>query len=114
MTTATGSAVRVSRVLPEAAGGVWQRVAGTMSQSHLAHSPEWATVIRQGYGHDPLYLAAEDGHGRPRLLPAFIVRRPLVGTIVTSMPFLDGGGPCAGSAALAAGLVEHLVDEAAP
>ena len=112
MTTATGSGVRVSRVRPEAAGGVWQRVAGTMSQSHLAHAPEWATVIRQGYGHDPLYLAAEDDAGSLGLLPAFIVRRPLVGTIVTSMPFLDGGGPCAGSATLAAGLVERLVEEA--
>ena len=29
------------------------------------------------------------------MLPAFIVRRPLVGTVVSSMPFLDGGGPCA-------------------
>ena len=86
MTTTTGSGVRVSRVPPEAAGGAWQRLAGTMSQSHLAHSPEWATVIRQGYGHDPLYLTAEDDVGGFGLLPAFIVRRPLVGTIVTSMP----------------------------
>jgi FemAB-related protein (PEP-CTERM system-associated) len=83
-----------------------------MSQSHLAHAPEWATVIRQGYGHDPLYLTAEDDAGGVGLLPAFIVRRPLVGTIVTSMPFLDGGGPCAGSATLATGLVRHLLNEA--
>jgi FemAB-related protein (PEP-CTERM system-associated) len=112
VTTATGSRVRVSRVRPEAEGGAWLRAAGTMSQSHLAHSPEWATAIGRGYGHDPLYLTAEDDEGGLGLLPAFIVRRPLVGTIVTSMPFLDGGGPCACSATLASGLVRHLLDEA--
>jgi len=112
MTTAAVSGVRVSRVVPEAGWGTSPRLAGTMSQSHLAHAPEWATVIRQGYGHDPLYLAAEDDAGGLGLLPAFIVRRPLVGTIVTSMPFLDGGGPCACSAALATGLVRHLLVEA--
>jgi FemAB-related protein (PEP-CTERM system-associated) len=112
MTTATENGIRVSRVRPEVPGGAWQRLAGAMSQSLLAHSPEWATVIRQGYGHDPLYLTAEDDAGGLGLLPAFIVRRPLVGTIVTSMPFLDGGGPCACSATLATGLVRHLLDEA--
>jgi FemAB-related protein (PEP-CTERM system-associated) len=110
--TAAGSRVRVSRVRPEAAGAAWLRVAGAMSQPHLAHAPEWATAIRQGYGHEPLYLTAEDDAGGLGLLPAFIVRRPLVGTIVTSMPFLDGGGPCACSATLAGGLVRHLLDEA--
>ena len=112
MTITTGSAVRVNRVLPEAGSGTWQHLSGTMSQSHLAHAPEWATVIRQGYGHDPLYLDAEDDAGGLGFLPAFIVRRPLVGTIVTSMPFLDGGGPCACSAAQATGLVRRLLVEA--
>jgi serine/alanine adding enzyme len=112
MTTDTANGVRVSRVRPEAPGGAWQHLAGTMRQSLLAHSPEWATVIRQGYGHDPLYLTAEDEAGGLGLLPAFIVRRPLVGTIVTSMPFLDSGGPCACSDRLATGLVTHLLAEA--
>jgi serine/alanine adding enzyme len=112
MTTAIDSGVRVRRVLPEAAGSAWQRLAGSMSQSHLAHAPEWRRAIRQGYGHDPLYLEAEDDSGAFGLLPAFIVRRPVVGTIVSSMPFLDGGGPCAGSAALATGLVTQLLVEA--
>jgi FemAB-related protein (PEP-CTERM system-associated) len=40
------------------------------------------------------------------------VRRPLAGTIVTSMPFLDGGGPCAPSPGLGVGLVERLFSEA--
>jgi serine/alanine adding enzyme len=112
MTIATGSAVRVSRVRPESGRGAWQRLTGTTIQSHLAHAPEWATVIPRGYGHDPLYLDAEDDAGGFGFLPAFIVRRPIVGTIVTSMPFLDGGGPCAASTALATSLVRQLLAEA--
>ena len=92
--------------------GAWQRVVCELSQSSLAHSPEWFTVIRNAYGHDPLYLSAEDQDGRPGLLPAFVVRRPLFGTVVTSMPFLDTGGPCSSSAALANLLVTRLITEA--
>jgi FemAB-related protein (PEP-CTERM system-associated) len=112
MTISTGSGVRVSRVRPDSGSGTWPRAAGAASPSHLAHAPEWATVIPQGYGHDPLYLDAEDDAGGCGFLPAFIVRRPFVGTIVTSMPFLDGGGPCAGSTALATSLVDQLLAEA--
>ena len=75
--------------------------------THLAHAPEWATVIKRAYGHDPLEVV--DGQA---VLPAVVVRRPLLGTVVASMPFLDGGGPCGASPALAAGLVKRLVGEA--
>jgi hypothetical protein len=78
---------------------------------HLAHAPEWATVIKRAYGHDPLYFCGGDGRGEA-VLPAFVVRRPLLGTVVASMPFLDGGGPCAATPAIATGLVERLVAEA--
>jgi FemAB-related protein (PEP-CTERM system-associated) len=53
-----------------------------------------------------------DVDGGAGLLPAFIVRRPIAGTIVSSMPFLDGGGPCTASPTLAVGLVERLFSEA--
>jgi serine/alanine adding enzyme len=104
--------VRTIGAAPESAA-VWQ---GALRHAHghatLAHSPEWFEVIRGAYGHDPLYLCAEDGDGGTAVLPAFIVRRPSVGTVVTSMPFLDWGGPCGGSASLAALLVSRLIEEA--
>ncbi len=46
------------------------------------------------------------------MLPAFVVRRPFLGAVVTSMPFLDSGGPCGSSPALSRILVEHLIAEA--
>ena len=103
--------VRVTRLAPDAVG-TWRRIVDELSQSTLAHSPEWFTVVRTAYGHEPLYLSAEDRDGRPGLLPAFVIRRPVFGTVVTSMPFLDAGGPCSSSGALAQALVEDLIGEA--
>ena len=92
--------------------GAWGRVVGQLSQSGLAHSPEWFNVIRRAYGHEPLYLSGEDSNGCPGVLPAFIVRRPLIGTVITSMPYLDAGGPSSASHELSHLLVERLLQEA--
>ena len=92
--------------------GAWRQMVHVLGHSTLAHSPEWFTAIPRAYGHQPLYLAIEDEDGERGVLPAFVVRRPFLGTVVTSMPFLDGGGPCCSSAALQRRLVEHLVTEA--
>ena len=99
------------RVVTAAAGTEWSRVVDASSQARLAHAAEWFTVISRAYGHEPLYLVADSDAGCA-VLPAFVVRRPLVGAIVTSMPFLDSGGPCAASPTVAALLVERLITEA--
>ena len=111
MTAIASGPVGVRQQIP-AAGGAWRRWVHDLRDPHLAHSQEWAAVIRHAYGHEPLYLAADDGSGRSGVLPAFIVRRPLFGTAITSMPFLDGGGPCSSSTAVEDGLVESLIGEA--
>jgi FemAB-related protein (PEP-CTERM system-associated) len=92
--------------------GTWGRIVGQLSQSGLAHAPEWFDVIRNAYGHEPLYLSGEDSNGCPGVLPAFIVRRPLIGTVITSMPYLDAGGPSSASHELSNLLVERLLQEA--
>jgi len=90
----------------------WREAVGRSHRAHLGHAPEWCAVIARAYGHEPLYLAAAAEDGSTGVLPAFVVRRPLFGTVVTSMPFLDSGGPCSTSPALDALLVERLVEEA--
>jgi FemAB-related protein (PEP-CTERM system-associated) len=99
------------QTLPDT-GGTWRRVVDESPSSGLAHSPEWFTLIHRAYGHTPLYLTMNDGNGRSGVLPAFVVRRPFFGTVVTSMPFLDSGGPCSRSADTRKMLVEHLIAEA--
>ena len=114
MTTATlvRSDVRVSRATDAEVAGAWRRAVGSLAEARLAHAAEWLTVIRSACGHDPLYLEGDDGEGGRGVLPAFIVRRPVGGTVVSSMPFLDGGGPCSSSDAVADALVARLVEEA--
>jgi FemAB-related protein (PEP-CTERM system-associated) len=94
-------------VRPDAA---WREIAASSCDASLAHAPEWFSVIQSAYGHDPLYLSGVDEIGRRAVLPAFLVRRPLAGTVVTSMPFLDSGGAC-GDARLASALVDRLIAE---
>jgi FemAB-related protein (PEP-CTERM system-associated) len=99
------------QTLPDC-GGTWNRVVNESTRSGLAHAPEWFSLIQRAYGHTPLYLTMDDGNGRSGVLPAFVVRRPFFGTVVTSMPFLDSGGPCSRSADTRRVLVEHLIAEA--
>ena len=89
----------------------WRDAVESSCDASLAHAPEWLSVIPRAYGHDPLYLSGEDEAGRRAVLPAFIVRRPFAGGIVTSMPFLDSGGPC-GDARVGRALVDRLIAEA--
>ena len=111
MSLAAGS--NVQTIGAPVGAAVWKRaLADGRSHATSAHSPEWFEVIRGAYRHDPLYLSAQDEEGHTAVLPAFIVRRPIGGTVVTSMPFLDAGGPCGGSTSLAALLVSRLVEEA--
>jgi FemAB-related protein (PEP-CTERM system-associated) len=114
VTTATPGRtdVRVLRAGGGDVAGTWSRAVADLGESRLAHAAEWFTVIRNAYGHIPLYLHAEDGDGRRGVLPAFIVRRPVGGTVVCSMPYLDGGGPSGGSAVLTDVLEARLIEEA--
>jgi FemAB-related protein (PEP-CTERM system-associated) len=88
-------------------GPAWQQLA---AGAHLALAGAWYAAIRDAYGHEPLYLEARAPQGTA-VLPAFVLRRPLLGTVVTSMPFLDAGGS-AGDPALAGVLLEGLRREA--
>lgn len=93
-------------------GDLWQRAVDGSSDARLAHAPQWRSVIAAAYSHAPLYLQAQADDGSYGVLPAFVVKRPLLGTVVTSMPFLDSGGPCSTSAVVDTLLVERLIAEA--
>ena len=79
---------------------------------HLAHAPEWAGIIDRAYGHEPARFSASDASGARAQLTAAIVRRPLVGTVVTSMPFLDGGGPCGAAGEAERSVIDQLLERA--
>jgi serine/alanine adding enzyme len=111
-TTVCRCDVSVASVVPDGDPRWMDTLDDVRSQPRLAHAPEWLHIIRDAYGHEPLYLSAQDRAGGCAVLPAFIVRRPLGGALITSMPYLDSGGPCGPSPSLAALLVESLIDQA--
>jgi FemAB-related protein (PEP-CTERM system-associated) len=49
-------------------------------------------VVRRVYGHEPVYLLAEDGGEVRGVLPLVMMRSRLFGRRLVSMPFLDYGG----------------------
>ena len=90
-------------------GDGWTALINDVERASLEHLPQWFTAIKTAYGHSPLYFLGEDEDGVGGVLPAFLVRSRLFGSVVTSMPFLDAGGPCSRSRLLARALVDHLV-----
>jgi FemAB-related protein (PEP-CTERM system-associated) len=90
-------------------GNAWSDTIHSVEGAGVEHLPQWFTAIKDAYGHSPMYCLAEDQDGAAGVLPAFLVRSRLFGTVLASMPFLDAGGPCARSPAVARALVEHLI-----
>lgn len=111
---ATPPTVPPIRVTPWAPGSdeTWPRLVDALDHATLAHAPQWFDAIQAAYGHTPLFLQATDSLGRVAVLPAFVIRRPLLGAVVVSMPFLDYGGPLSSRGDLARHLVEYLMKEA--
>jgi len=112
MVKSRDSRVRVTRWSPDGKDR-WSGLVAETEHANLAHAPEWFEVIQNAYGHTPLYLQAEDADGQRAVLPAFLVRSRIFGTVVASMPFLDGGGPCGTAGDLAHTAVHSLIEEAA-
>jgi FemAB-related protein (PEP-CTERM system-associated) len=106
-----GTSVCVSR-FEQPTASAWRPPVREPHRPELSHAAQWAAVIKEAYGHTPLYLVADDDSGNRGILPAFIVRRPILGPIIASMPFLDSGGPRATSSELEAGLLTRLLNEA--
>jgi FemAB-related protein (PEP-CTERM system-associated) len=95
--------------LTDTSNEAWRRAVDGTAHAQLGHAAEWRGIINRAYGHAPLYLTATAGGDPVGVLPAFVVRRPLFGTVVTSMPFLDSGGPCSSTDAVDVALVEELM-----
>ncbi len=87
----------------------WHRALTRCVSTNLGHAAEWGNAFQKSYGHQPLYWVAEGQDSAIGILPAFLVRRPFVGDVVTSMPFLDTGGPCYTQRDLSNQLVDAMI-----
>ena len=79
----------------------------------VMHRWEWREIIETTYGHQSIYLGAFRGSELTGVLPLVSMTRPLSGTRLVSMPFGEGGGPCATDDDVARSLVGEARDRAA-
>lgn len=70
------------------------------------HLHEWSRINRELFGHEGRMLVARSGATVVGCLPLTLVSSRLFGRILCSMPFVNYGGPCADSPAIAAQLVD--------
>jgi FemAB-related protein (PEP-CTERM system-associated) len=93
----------------DAADKSWDRFVESHPLATVAHLAAWGGIVGRAYGHEAVYLSARDGDDVVGVLPLVLIRSPLFGRYLTSMPFLDYGGVLAnpGSAA------ERLLTDAA-
>lgn len=88
---------------------IWDQYVQGCSTATMCHQFAWQPIIERAYGHPTYYLLAQQG-GRSRgVLPLVLVKRPLLGASLTSMPFLDYGGICADDASAAQALLDHAL-----
>ena len=90
----------------------WDTFLATQPGATFCHLSAWRTIMRDVFGHQPVYLAARDAAGALcGVLPLVQVRSRLFGSYLISMPFLNDGGPL-GDAAACQALLAAAEDEA--
>jgi FemAB-related protein (PEP-CTERM system-associated) len=78
--------------LTEIADKSWDRFVESHPRATVAHLSAWGAIVRQAYGHECVYLVAEDGGEIAGVLPLVRIASRLFGHRLVSMPFLDYGG----------------------
>jgi FemAB-related protein (PEP-CTERM system-associated) len=85
----------------------WTRYVLRAPAATLGHEWKWRTVIRRAYGHASAYLIARRAGAVRGILPLIVVKSPMLGSSLASMPFLDYGGVCADDHEIAHRLIEE-------
>lgn len=70
----------------------WDRFVEQHPAATVAHLAAWGRIVRDVYGHESVYLIAEDEGEVVGVLPLVYLRSRLFGRRLVSMPFLDYGG----------------------
>ena len=87
----------------------WENYVQHSRKATICHQFQWCTIIEQAYGHRAFYLMARHAGTVVGILPLVLVQAPLLGTSLTSMPFLDYGGPCADTDEIARQLLSYAL-----
>jgi len=98
------------RELGNADAARWQQFVTDYPAANLYHTLLWRDVVRDVFGHHPVYLFAEEAGLIRGILPMFHVRFPLLGSKLISIPYdIGSGGSLAVDEAAEVALAEHAV-----
>lgn len=89
----------------------WDSQVEAYAQASVFHGTGWARVLRQTYGHTPVYICRFDGDKIVDLLPIMEVKSPLTGRRGISLPFTDFCPPLKANGNDGAGLYQAAMDE---
>jgi FemAB-related protein (PEP-CTERM system-associated) len=70
----------------------WDRFVESHPRATVGHLSAWGAIAREAYGHESIYLVAEDGGEIVGVLPLVRFASRVFGRRLVSMPFLDYGG----------------------
>jgi FemAB-related protein (PEP-CTERM system-associated) len=106
--SASPDALCISRLAAPPAA--WDEFVAQAEGATYCHLAGWGRVMEAVFGHESIYLIAEDGSGAWRgVLPLIRVRSVLTGQHFLSLPYLNDGGPLGDEAARAA-LAAHAIE----
>ncbi len=87
---------------------LWDSYVQQSDGATIGHVFAWQSVIREAYGHEAFYLLATDGSTAKGIFPLVLVKS-ILGTSLTSMPFMDYGGICADDPETAQALLDRAI-----
>ena len=76
-------------------GGAWDDYVYLCPEANHCHLSGWRRVMQRSYGHQSLYLWAQENGAIKGILPLISMRGILRRRSLVSLPFLDDGGICA-------------------
>jgi serine/alanine adding enzyme len=84
----------------------WDEYVLKNSRATFYHQSAWKRALEQAYGLRPFYLLARGSGEIVGILPLFLVKSPIFGNSLVSVPFAPYGGVCAEDIQTARELVE--------
>jgi hypothetical protein len=86
----------IARELQEENVRLWTDFVAKHPSANLYHTIVWRDVVREAFGHEPVYLFCEEDGEVRGILPMFLVKFPILGSKLISMPYdIGSGGPLA-------------------
>ena len=88
----------------------WQEYVRCCPQATLFHTWPWRDIAAGVYGLPSFYLMAKQDDQVCGILPLILIKGPLFGASLVSMPFADYGGICASTTEATARLVDAALE----